>query len=211
MTSGHLGRRGVNASVLDILIRKDTPPMPLQDATTDDPGTGSRARAVAPSWRSALTPRRIAFPWLAQLYAASNVRDFSPQVKNPVIAGIEKFAVAFNCLGMWHGKQSVWGKRLQARTFDRSLYLLMHRLGIMGADERRILRRFIRAGMTVVDVGANLGLYSLAMADVAGPAGRVISFEPDPDLFLLLRENCAANGSANVEPIRRRSEGPPTR
>jgi FkbM family methyltransferase len=148
-----------------------------------------------------LTPRRIAFPWLAQLYAARNSREVSPQVKNPVIAGIEKLAFAFNGLGIWRGEQLVWGKRMQARTFDRSLYLLMHRMGIMGAQERRILGSFIRAGMTVVDVGANLGLYSLAMADVAGPAGRVISFEPDPDLCSLLRTNCAANRAANIEAV----------
>jgi FkbM family methyltransferase len=115
-----------------------------------------------------------------------------------VIPVIEQFATTFNGLGVWRGEQSVWGKRLQARTFDRGLYLLMHRLGFMGGPERKLLAKFVRAGMTVVDVGANVGLYTLAMADIAGPSGRVISFEPDPELFPILRANCAANGATNV-------------
>jgi FkbM family methyltransferase len=53
--------------------------------------------------------------------------------------------------------------------------------------------------MTVVDVGANLGLYTLFMAGLVGPTGRVIAFEPDPDLVALLRGNCAVNAAANVE------------
>jgi FkbM family methyltransferase len=53
--------------------------------------------------------------------------------------------------------------------------------------------------MTVLDVGANLGLYSIFLARSVGPSGRVIAFEPDPDLLALLRDNCAANSVANVE------------
>lgn len=68
----------------------------------------------------------------------------------------------------------------------------------MGKAERKLLGQLVRPGMTVVDVGANVGLYTILMAGLVGPAGRVISFEPDPDLLLLLRENCAANGAGNV-------------
>jgi FkbM family methyltransferase len=151
--------------------------------------------------RSALTLRWIAFPWLAQLYVICAACDALPSLMNPVIPAIENLSATFNGLGVWRGKQTVWGKLLQAKTFDRGLYLWMHRVGLMGRAERKVLKRFIRKGMTVVDVGANLGLYSLAMAEMTGPTGRVISFEPDPDLYALFRENCAANGAENIEPI----------
>jgi FkbM family methyltransferase len=120
-------------------------------------------------------------------------------MNNPVVPAIEYFASTFNRLSVWRQEHSVWGNRLQARTFDRSLYLLMHRLGLMGRTEYNVLKGFIKPGMTVVDVGANLGLYTLVMAGLVGPTGRVISFEPDPDLLSLLRDNCAANGVTNVE------------
>ena len=118
---------------------------------------------------------------------------------NPAIPAIEFLATAFNGLGVWRREQLVWGKRMSARTFDRSLYLWMHRRGLMGEAERRLLRELVRPGMTAVDVGANVGLYTMLMAELVGPSGRVISFEPDPDLARLLGENCAANGAANVE------------
>lgn len=118
---------------------------------------------------------------------------------NPAIPAIEFLASRFYGLGLWHREQVVWGKRMRSSTFDRSLYLWMHRRGFMGRTERKILSELVRPGMTVVDVGANLGLYTLFMAGLVGPSGRVIAFEPDPDLVALLRENCASNGAANVE------------
>ena len=39
----------------------------------------------------------------------------------------------------------------------------------------------MRHGMTVIDVGANLGYFTLLMAGLAGPNGRVLSFEPNPN------------------------------
>jgi FkbM family methyltransferase len=118
---------------------------------------------------------------------------------NPVVPAIESLATSFNSLGLWRGEQNVWGKRMNANTFDRCLYLWMHRLGFMGKAEQRLMNRLIRPGMTVVDVGANIGLYSLFLAGLVGPQGRVIAFEPDPDLVALLRANCTANGVGNVE------------
>jgi FkbM family methyltransferase len=109
---------------------------------------------------------------------------------------VGRLASAVNNLGLWKGEQRVWGKRMRARTFDRTLYLFLHRIGLMGRAERQVLCRLVRPGMTAVDVGANLGLYSALIAGLVGRSGRVIAFEPDPDLFALLRDNCAANGAA---------------
>jgi FkbM family methyltransferase len=118
-------------------------------------------------------------------------------MKRPRTA-IERAAAWFNGLGLWHGPQSVWGERIRAATFDRWLYLRLHRHGAMGRFERRTLAGLVRPGMKVVDVGGNLGLYTVLLARQVGAAGQVISFEPDPELFDLLRENCAANGCGQV-------------
>jgi hypothetical protein len=47
-------------------------------------------------------------------------------------------------------------------------------------NERLFLRRFLTAGMTVVDAGANAGLYSMLASRCVGASGRVVSFEPSP-------------------------------
>lgn len=56
------------------------------------------------------------------------------------------------------------------------------------------LKRFIQPGMTVYDIGANIGYITLMMANMAGEGGRVISFEALPGNIERLRHNLALNG-----------------
>lgn len=51
----------------------------------------------------------------------------------------------------------------------------------------------VRQGDTVADVGANIGLYTIALAQRVGSAGRVVAFEPDPANAVLLKRNLALN------------------
>ena len=53
---------------------------------------------------------------------------------------------------------------------------------------------FVRQGMVAVDVGANLGYFTLLLADLCGPSGRVHAFEPNPALLHRLRRTLAVNG-----------------
>ena len=55
-----------------------------------------------------------------------------------------------------------------------------------------------RPGQVVVDVGAHIGLYTLKSAKDVGPNGRVISVEPDPQSFRILKDNIAQNHLDNV-------------
>jgi FkbM family methyltransferase len=65
-------------------------------------------------------------------------------------------------------------------------------------QETAVVQRILRPGMTVVDVGANWGYFTLLAARRVGPAGRVVSLEPDPRLHDRLRANVAHNGLNNV-------------
>ena len=53
-----------------------------------------------------------------------------------------------------------------------------------------------RAPGPVLDIGAAYGYYTLVMADLVGPEGRVLALEPNPWLHWLLQRNLAVNGSA---------------
>ena len=103
-----------------------------------------------------------------------------------------------NRLPLWRCRVRVWGFTLTPPTFDRWLYLWMHRLGRMGRDDVAFLKRAIQPGMHIADIGANLGLYSLLLARCVGPAGRVFAFEPDPTMAGALAANVAANKSATA-------------
>ena len=59
----------------------------------------------------------------------------------------------------------------------------------------------IQAGMTVLDVGAHLGKYSLLAAQKVGDTGKVVSFEPHPRTFSYLKTNIADNKVDKVTSI----------
>ena len=59
----------------------------------------------------------------------------------------------------------------------------------------------IRPGTTVVDVGANFGYYTLVMADLVGPTGKVLAFEPNPFVAAALRKTMSVNGFGQTADI----------
>jgi FkbM family methyltransferase len=64
--------------------------------------------------------------------------------------------------------------------------------------ESALIERILRPGMTVVDVGANHGMFSLEAAHLIGRDGVVHAFEPTPSTRALLLSNLAANQLANL-------------
>ncbi|WP_082769709.1 FkbM family methyltransferase [Caulobacter sp. CCH9-E1] len=62
-----------------------------------------------------------------------------------------------------------------------------------------VLRRLVRPGMSVADVGANIGLLTLVMARAAGPEGKVIAFEPEATPRANLEKMKHLNGLSWVE------------
>jgi FkbM family methyltransferase len=66
--------------------------------------------------------------------------------------------------------------------------------GVLEPGLTRRFRETVRPGMVVVDVGANVGMYTLIAARIVGPAGRVFSFEPTPRTFAILKDNIQING-----------------
>ncbi len=52
----------------------------------------------------------------------------------------------------------------------------------------------VRPGMVVADIGANIGYFTLLMAELVGPTGRVHAFEPNPRLAELVNKSLMVNG-----------------
>jgi FkbM family methyltransferase len=59
-----------------------------------------------------------------------------------------------------------------------------------------LVKRYLRRGMTFVDVGANVGYYTLMAASLVGAEGKVLAFEPSPYAFgrltTVVKNNCLA-------------------
>lgn len=71
-------------------------------------------------------------------------------------------------------------------------------LGTYEVDLLSHLPHIVRAGMTVYDVGANIGYLTVALARLVGPEGRVYAFEPLPDNLQRLRHGLQQNDLAGV-------------
>jgi FkbM family methyltransferase len=72
--------------------------------------------------------------------------------------------------------------------------------GVYETDTATLFRELAKPGMTVVDVGANVGQYTLLAASSVGPTGYVHAFEADKRNFELLEANLAQNDYRSVKP-----------
>ena len=61
------------------------------------------------------------------------------------------------------------------------------------------LKRILKKGMNVINVGANIGYFTLLAAREVGPEGKVFAFEPFPKTVEILEKNILTNGLKNIE------------
>ncbi len=74
-------------------------------------------------------------------------------------------------------------------------------IGSYELEKQRAFARVTPFGGTVLDLGANVGIYTLLAAELVGPCGRVHAFEPVPRNLQYLRRHIALNGLKNVSVI----------
>jgi FkbM family methyltransferase len=68
-------------------------------------------------------------------------------------------------------------------------------------DELVFVSKFLRPGDYFIDIGANIGLFSLIASKVVGNEGMVFSFEPTPKTFKRFTDNIELNGCTNIRPF----------
>ncbi|KQS04013.1 hypothetical protein ASG11_06905 [Sphingomonas sp. Leaf357] len=61
-----------------------------------------------------------------------------------------------------------------------------------------VIRALLDPGDTVIDIGANVGWFVATAAPLVGEHGRVIAFEPQPNIAAMLRETIAINRLSQV-------------
>jgi FkbM family methyltransferase len=76
-------------------------------------------------------------------------------------------------------------------------------LGCYEVTNLELFASKLKPGMTVLDVGANIGLYTAVASRIVGPTGRVISIEPDRTNCSFIHRTIELNGSKNVTVVQK--------
>ncbi len=63
-----------------------------------------------------------------------------------------------------------------------------------------LLKKYVKPGDQVIDLGAHMGTISLMMSNIVGPTGRVYAFEGERQLFRELMHNAHSNSRTNIIP-----------
>lgn len=97
------------------------------------------------------------------------------------------------------GIHSIHGLKMDLKIadyIDRSVYFDSYEFLV-----RKVICRNFLDGGVFIDVGANIGYYSLLAAQRLGPDGRIFAVEASPKTLIRLRENIAANKLSNITVI----------
>ncbi|AKP48487.1 FkbM family methyltransferase [Bacillus smithii] len=119
------------------------------------------------------------FYWKVRQHYYYNYEDIPA---DPVIHNVKMDNIAFKM-------------KLNLREFIQNT---IYNYGYYEKNETQFLLKKIQAGQTVFDLGANVGYYTLMLAQKVGSSGTIHSFEPDSKNFRQLIENIHLNQLLNV-------------
>lgn len=87
-----------------------------------------------------------------------------------------------------------WLAALKARHYLR----MVKNFNVDDEPDMKVLPLLVPMGTIAVDLGANVGVYTKLLSELVGSSGCVLSVEPVPETFALLRENVRGLGLGNV-------------
>jgi len=97
---------------------------------------------------------------------------------------------------------NVQGNKMYVNTEDTiGRILLIDR--VMEIYTTKLFEKMIKKNMTVIDIGAHIGYFTLLLAKLVGTNGTVYAFEPEPSTYRFLCKNIKINGYANIIPIQK--------
>jgi len=98
---------------------------------------------------------------------------------------------------------NIEGNKMYMNTDDRGVVPMLLIDGAMEKYDTELFKKMVKEGMVVVDIGANIGYFTLIAAKLVGKSGIVYAFEPEPSNYELLCKNIEVNGYTNVIPIQK--------
>jgi FkbM family methyltransferase len=101
--------------------------------------------------------------------------------------------------GRTHLKKRIFDYWMYLDTLDQGIGRTLILFGCREEDHRIILQKVLKPGMTVLDIGANIGYYAMMERGLVGASGRIIAVEPASGNIATLRRNVALNGYQNID------------
>jgi len=116
-----------------------------------------------------------------------------------MISSAARYGVSKHVLRKRFMKRRIFDYSMLLDLDDRGISKTLALLGKREMEHRYILQQVLKPGMTVMDIGANLGYYVMMESRLVGPTGMVYAIEPSPANFSILEKNIALNKTANVQ------------
>ena len=114
-------------------------------------------------------------PLLTRLPGGSRLKQLLGRlVRRQCLHALPNPITVHDVIMYWHPQISNDALELGLRDYER--------------DTRILCQKLLHSGMTMVDVGAHIGYYSLLAAKLVGEEGKVYAFEPDPLNYSLLKK-----------------------
>ena len=116
-------------------------------------------------------------------------------------AGLCRMHLERRILGRRYQLRRVHGYRMLLDAEDAGLSRGLFLWGTREVDHKVMLERIVRPGMTIFDIGGNIGYYPLMELALLNGTGCMVVVEPSPANISLLKRNLALNGHAAVPVI----------
>jgi len=119
-------------------------------------------------------------------------------VKKSLLKKTARILIKLRISSLFRIRQQDFILRFYPSSLSRVLWVDQYLTGECYRQERKFLTRYLRPGDVVIDVGANIGFFTLLYSTLVGSQGTVYSIEPHPRTYRFLRGNLALNPVQNV-------------
>ncbi len=132
--------------------------------------------------------------------AFETVRDRGPIIMLQATGRLAR-ATAERMLGSRYLMRPIHDFQMYLDANDRGLSRSLLLFRTREVDHYVMLKRIVRHGMMIFDIGGNIGYYPLMELRLLGGTGKLVVVEPSPDNVTLLRRNLELNGYGDVPVI----------
>lgn len=133
---------------------------------------------------------------------SSIIKDiwFHPANQSKRLRALYRFAIwqIYKRVIRRHIDIPVYNMTLRVYPDSTSASAVLYFNGLPDYHEMQFINHYLRPGDAFIDVGANVGVYTLLAASVVGKNGFIDAFEPHPKALERLRENIFINGLTSV-------------
>jgi len=133
--------------------------------------------------------------------ADKSLRRANMSIKKSLFKKTARILMKLRVSPLFRIRQKGFFLKFYRSSMSRVLWVDQHLSQESYTEAQRFFRRYLRPNDVVVDVGANIGFFTLMYSMLVGEHGKVYAFEPHPRIYKYLQGNLALNRVENVYPL----------